>query len=816
MKKVLILTYDFPPYVSVGGLRPFCWYKYLYEYGVYPIVVTRQWSNKYGNQNDYISPGESSDTIIEESDKGTIIKTPYFPNLPNKLMLKYGESKFRFLRRLITAYYEFAQFSFLTGPKSQRYFAAKKYLKENNADAIIATGDPYVLFSYASKLSKKFNIPWIADYRDPWTQSITIKKNFFINLWNTHFERKIVRNAYYITTVSEFVKIKISSLIKNKNFFIIPNGYDPDAIEDAKGIEQDNNALNIAIVGTIYKWHPVKSVVGVLDDFIKNNRVAKLNLNFYGINITTEINEMIEGNFPDIKRHINIFPKKSNNEFLKDLARNNLMLLFNDYSAIGTKIYAYIGIKRTILLCYANDEEANKLKKKYYDVEEKKGLNSHLQEDFIKATNAGYIVQDAKHLYKLLEQLYYEFLTCSFIHCNTIQDEKFSRKYQTKVLADIIKNIETIKSANYQQCNRCVMDTSDPDIVFDENGSCNHCTDFFEKTSKLVYHGELGAQKIAYLVEKVKKSGKGNNYDCVTGVSGGVDSIYTAYIAKKLGLRPLAVHLDNGWDSEIAVTNIKKILNKLNIDLYTYILDWEEFRDLQLSFLKASVIEAETPTDIAIPAALHKVAVEHNIKYVFSGGNYTTEGILPKYWHYNAKDVRYLKTLHKKFGNKKLRTFPTFGAQKEFYYKTIKGIRMLYPLNYIPYNKKDAIKILEQELNWRDYGGKHHESLYTKFIQSYYLPEKFGIDYRRAIFSTQICNGEMTRNEALKELTNKPFDSIKVEEEKKYICKKLGLSINEFNEIMSLPPKTYKDYPNDEKRLKFIYKVYRKLYKSGL
>jgi hypothetical protein len=282
-------------------------------------------------------------------------------------------------------------------------------------------------------------------------------------------------------------------------------------------------------------------------------------------------------------------------------------------------------------------------------------------------------------------------------------------------------------------------------------------------------------------------------------------------LAKQLGLRPLTVHMDNGWNSELAVSNIEKVLDKLGLELFTHVLDWQEFRDLQLSFLKASVPEAETPTDIAIPAALHRLAARHGIKYIFSGGNFATEGILPKSWHYDAKDVHYLKAIHRQFGSKKLRSFPTFGYRAEMYYKMVKGIRMVYPLNLIPYNKKDAIKVLENELEWRNYGGKHHESIYTKWVQSYLLPVKFGIDYRRATWSTQICAGEMTREEALEGLKALPYDPQKLQEDNDYICKKFNLSAAEFEAILKAPPRSYKDYPNSKGWLEFVYGVYRKI-----
>lgn len=372
-----------------------------------------------------------------------------------------------------------------------------------------------------------------------------------------------------------------------------------------------------------------------------------------------------------------------------------------------------------------------------------------------------------------------------------------------------------MKERDYKICQRCVMDTSDPEISFDENGFCNHCTDFFENISKKVYQGTASDDRLNLLIEKIKKSGKNKDYDCVIGISGGVDSCYTAYIAKNLGLRALCVHMDNGWNSEPAVKNIKNTVIKLGFEYQSYVLDWEEFKDLQLAFLRASIPEMETPTDMAIPAALHKIAKQNKIKYILSGGNYATEGILPKIWHYDAKDLKYLRSIQKRFGTKKIKSFPTFGYLSEMYYKLFKGIRIIYLLNYVPYSKENAMKTLETELSWKYYGGKHYESKYTGFVQSYILPKKFNIDYRRATFSTQICAGVLTREEAIKELQTLSYLSIDVETEMDYVSKKLGLSKQEFNEVMNIPPKTYRDYPNNKRMLEFIYSSYRLLKKIG-
>ena len=362
-------------------------------------------------------------------------------------------------------------------------------------------------------------------------------------------------------------------------------------------------------------------------------------------------------------------------------------------------------------------------------------------------------------------------------------------------------------------CTRCVMSSTDPDIAFDAEGRCNHCTDYLDRIANLTYKPGASERELASIVERVKAAGRGKEYDCVIGVSGGVDSCYAAWVLKSHGLRPLAVHMDNGWNSDTAVKNIRSVARTLGIDYQSVVLDWEEFRDLQLAFLRASVPEIETPTDIAIPGALHRVAAEHGVRFIVSGGNYATEGILPRAWHYNAKDMRFLKALNRRFGSGKLRTFPTFGFVKETYYKLVKRIRFVYILNHVPYAKTEAMRKLQDELGWEDYGGKHYESKITGFVQSYILPVKFQIDYRRATLSSQICAGEITRAEALEILKTPPFDAARAQQEKVYVAKKFGITMEEMDAILAAPPRTHRDYPNSQRFLEFLYGVYRRFAK---
>lgn len=355
-----------------------------------------------------------------------------------------------------------------------------------------------------------------------------------------------------------------------------------------------------------------------------------------------------------------------------------------------------------------------------------------------------------------------------------------------------------MKKQEYQICSKTVMDTiGDPDIKFDKSGVCNYYYEYSEKLKIRVPPLDEGKKQLDAIVEKIKSTGKSKKYDCIIGVSGGVDSTYTAYLVKKLGLRPLAVHLDNGWNSELAVKNIENILTKLDIDLYTEVLDWEMFKDLQLSFLKASTPDAEIPTDHAIVAVLYKLAAKFGVKYIISGMNFRNEGLLPPSWGRGYLDWKYIRSVQKKFGTKNIDSLPHFNVSQFLYFNVLKKIRSVSFINYIDFNKEDAIKIIEKELEWKNYGGKHYESIYTRFFQGYILPKKFNIDKRKAHLTCQIVSAaKPNREEALALLKKDIIDPELAKKDKIYLIKKLGIKPEEFNEIMNLPIKSILDYPN--------------------
>lgn len=362
-------------------------------------------------------------------------------------------------------------------------------------------------------------------------------------------------------------------------------------------------------------------------------------------------------------------------------------------------------------------------------------------------------------------------------------------------------------------CSRCVMDSTASEIVFDENGVCNFCKHYDEVRTKDLYQDDEGQQKLETLIKQIKEKGKNSDYDCLIGLSGGVDSSYVAYLVKKFGLRALAIHLDNGWNTELAVANVEQIVKRLNIDLKTYVLDWREFKDIQTSFLKSSISNIEIPTDHAIWAILIKTAGKMKIPYIIAGNNVVTESIMPESWLYGSKDSKLIKSIHRIFGKIKLKTYPSLTTFNYVDYLLFRGIRWVPILNYISFKKDEAKKLLIDELGWRDYGGKHYESIFTRFFHAYYLPEKFGYDLRKSYLSAMVCSGQMTRDKAIEELNQPPAPKEMLVQDREYVIKKLGLSEQEFEQILKSPNKTFEDYPNTDsmwRRLNWLVKIARK------
>ena len=351
----------------------------------------------------------------------------------------------------------------------------------------------------------------------------------------------------------------------------------------------------------------------------------------------------------------------------------------------------------------------------------------------------------------------------------------------------------------YQVCGNCAMDTTDSLIKFDEKGFCDHCNNFYNNIQPNWNPDEIGARQLDEIVGKIKKSGKGKKYDCIIGLSGGVDSSYLLYYAKeKLGLRPLVFSVDTGWTLNVGLENIEKIVKGLDLDLYTEIVNWNEMKDLQLAFFKAQVAYQDIPQDHVIFASLYNYAAKNGIKYVLTGGNYSTECVRePNEWVY-TNDITQIKDIHKKFGARPLKTLPLCGMFKyRLYYRYIKGMKVVKPLDLIPYVKEDVISLLEKRFGWERYANKHFESVFTRFYEGYWLGKKFGYDKRRAHFSSLILTDQMTREEAMIKLEQPPYDENLAMQDMEYVAKKLGLSKEEFIEMMNSENKTFRDYKSN-------------------
>lgn len=373
-----------------------------------------------------------------------------------------------------------------------------------------------------------------------------------------------------------------------------------------------------------------------------------------------------------------------------------------------------------------------------------------------------------------------------------------------------------MSSRVYQVCTNCVMDTTDSKIIFNEKGMCDHCNNFYNNIKTNWHPDEIGAKALKEIVDKIKEDGKGKKYDCIIGLSGGVDSSYLAYYAVKvLGLRPLLFACDTGWNLNVAVNNVEKITKGLDMPLYTEVVNWNEMRDLQLAFLKSQVPYQDLPQDHVIFASLYNYAAKNKIKYVLTGGNNSTECVRePNEWVYQ-NDIKMIKDIHKKYGKIKLKTLPLCGMFKaHVYYRYVKGMKVVKPLDLIPYTKADAIETLKREFGWQPYANKHYESIFTRFYEGYWLIKKFGYDKRKCHFSSLILTEQLYRKEALDIISKPPYDEKQAIEDLEYVAKKLGVTKEEFIDIMNQTNKTYEDYKNSAGMIAMAVKIAQKLGKE--
>ncbi|HUR58638.1 MAG TPA: N-acetyl sugar amidotransferase [Opitutaceae bacterium] len=374
-----------------------------------------------------------------------------------------------------------------------------------------------------------------------------------------------------------------------------------------------------------------------------------------------------------------------------------------------------------------------------------------------------------------------------------------------------------IAPGTVRRCTRCIMDSSDPEITFDAAGICSHCHRFETLHRPNWFPNEEGARRLARHVETIKAEGRGRDYDCIIGLSGGVDSSYLALKVKELGLRPLVVHVDAGWNSELAVKNIEGLVKGLGYDLFTLVIDWEEMRDLQVALLRSGVPNQDAAQDHAFSAGLYRFATREKIRWVLSGNNCATEGILPSAWGYNAMDARHLRAIHRRFGRVPLRTFPLLSFfDLHVRIPILLGMKVLRPLDLMPYDKDAAKQELATRFGWRDYGAKHYESVWTKYFQGYWLPARFGYDKRRAHLSSLVVAGSLSRDEALAAMARPTYPPEELRHDRAFVAKKLGLSEDELEALRRAPLKTHRDYPNQERMQRAVRAVWLRLPKKAV
>lgn len=353
----------------------------------------------------------------------------------------------------------------------------------------------------------------------------------------------------------------------------------------------------------------------------------------------------------------------------------------------------------------------------------------------------------------------------------------------------------------YQICTNCVMDTSDSKIAFDQNGVCDHCNTFKHDVLPNWHTDERGRAALQKIVQKIKANGSGKEFDCIMGMSGGADSSYLLHVAVvELGLRPLVFHVDGGWNSQIAVNNIEVMINKLGLDLYTEVINWEEMKDFQLAYFKAGVPNIDLPQDHAFVATLYNFAEKHRIRYILNGGNFSTECVRnPMEWLYYGTDMAQIRDILRRFGTIPMKTYPFSSVLRhKIYLRYIRHVEVVKPLNYVPYIKAEAMKFLEREYGWQPYPQKHFESRFTKFYEGYWLPRKFGYDTRKVQFSSLILTGQMTREHALEKLSKPAISDDEARQEFEYIATKLDISVSELQGYFNATNKSHKDYRNQE------------------
>lgn len=638
------------------------------------------------------------------------------------------------------------------------------------------------------------------------TKVITIHNlNFWLNSRyrtpGAYHERKlkqaIVKCFDYIAVedfIYAYLKNENKELFKKYKFLYIPF-----TIFDEKKLKtytKSSSILKVVLPGSIHKdRRRYENALEVIKHFAHKNAAITFSfagkaLEEYGLSVVQQLNEANQIQ-PGIATYFPTNQEIVPEMFLKEMETSDLVLSTSttEFKALGTT--EYIGkTKPTAAIHDMMSFQLPGLLPSSLIIPE------NLQGSVFNYANAQDLIFILQDLLDHPEKL------------NTWKNQAQKNSYYFTA-KEIRKNLPFF----YHQCKRCIMDNvNDPDIFFDKHGHCNYCNSYFEYVSSKVQIKEHSFAAISPVIDKIKSENKNKKYDCIVGISGGTDSAYLVYKLVELGMRPLAVHFDNGWNSETATQNIEMLLKKLNVDLYTTVVDWEEFKDLQISFLKSGVIDIELLTDLAIIGLLYKASVQFKTKYIFTGHNSATEFILPASWYHFKLDSLNIKAIQAKFGTKKTKTFPFLTFWQQYYHAKYRKTQVISLLDYIDYDKKEAQDLLAEKLGWKNYGAKHNESIFTRFYQNYILPVKFNVDKRKAHLSSLICSGQMKREDALLEMKTEIWKAAQTLEDKQYILKKLGISENVFDAWMKEKPVSHLHYASYLTRHDLLIKTIKKVF----
>jgi len=805
MKKILILTYFFPPASFTASSRVFSWAKYLNEFGYYPIFVTRRWDVEIKNYRD-MSRSSGKEVEHEVNEKYEVYKLPYKGSLRDRLYAKYGDKKHRIFRKILSVMEVLlSNFSIRILPYSNLYYFTDKLLtKDSKIVIMLASGQPFTLFEFCHRLNRKHNIPWIADYRDDWnTSQWMINPLTRLRLYKrieSLTEQKWLSTADHFITVSEYYVEQIGKFV-NKPGTCVMNGYDED---DYAGLLDNKPADDFTIIfnGTLYETQPVDVFTSAYKTFINNlPKEERPKLIFLGVGFdkiqTNRIRNLLRG----FESYFEITNRIEKRDALIIMSQAHVFLMFAHTGIKGvssSKVFDYIALRKPILLCPEDHD---------------------ILDEVIVGSGAGAGCNNEKEVLDFLSKSFNEFKLTGTVSCqqNFGMTNQYTRRHQTGVLASVLDKIAPDKET--LSCTRCVLTSKDhPEIHLDKNGVCDICHTFDELKEREVLTGEFGISKLNTSLNEIRHNLAGKKYDCIIGISGGVDSSYLVYKAKEWGLRPLLVHVDGGWNTEIAVDNIKNLLHNTGFDLYTHVLDWEQIRNAQKAFIRANVLDIDLPFDNAFIAVLYQQAKKWGIKHILVGHNIITEGFLPPGFTHYKPDTMNIRSIFRKFGVGSLKGFPLLGPIGLWWYEKILGIRFVYPLNWIDYDRETVKEIIKRKLNWREYGSKHCENIFTRFYQCYILYYKFGVDKRKSHLQTLICAGQKTKDQALEILhKSEPYESAEMcESDKNFFLKKLQITQAEFDAYMLMPeiPHTrYRSYVNIYNYMRPTYRFFKSLVK---